>query len=615
MPESFGSLHDKNSAHLTPVRDFVVLAIAAAILITFRLHAFSLPLETDECNYAYIGSRLLAGDRLYVDVWDHQPPGVFAMIAGVIAFFGNGPLVFRWLSMTFSLVSLLLLYAIARRIGGRSAGITAALLFALASSDPGAAGEGCNREIYMNTLILCAWWLALIALPVNPWQAPSPPLPFRERAGVRVESKETPKDFPSPNPLPNGERDFGSTHRSNFLVFLSGAALAIGSSIKTNVAIHWFFLCAVLILAAFRGRPASIAIRRTIATVLVFGLAPALLWAGTFAYFGATHRWREFIDAVFTFNLAYSDASQNVIQRFGQFFTPKRHPFVFESALALWLAGGGATLWLMIEFIRRRSVDSALVLALIFAGYVATCLPGWFWPHYYYLMIPSLALGSAVMIGRLADNALLMAAYEHVVLAKSGFRFLTSRIGPKWVVLTLAPLFLFVTEFSHYLDEPPFGITVKRYNSRDFWGKGQGEYVAKVTDPSDRIFVFGNDASIYYYSHRRCASRYTMITGLHAGYPGATERRKILLDELTRNPPRLILVLFNEKPWPEWKTFLQKDYGEPIGWDFRDGTKDEPIMFVLARKDQPVPQIDWNWDRSSVGGWIPRHRAPDSLER
>ena len=36
-----------------------------------------------EGNYAYIGQRLAAGDRLYVDVWDHQPPGVFALTAAV----------------------------------------------------------------------------------------------------------------------------------------------------------------------------------------------------------------------------------------------------------------------------------------------------------------------------------------------------------------------------------------------------------------------------------------------------------------------------------------------------------------------------------------------------
>src|SRR3972149_2212575 len=80
----------------------VGLGAAMAILVVFRLHAFDLPLETDECNYAYIGGRLLDGDRLYVDVWDHQPFGVFALFAGVIAVFGDAPHVFRIVALVFS---------------------------------------------------------------------------------------------------------------------------------------------------------------------------------------------------------------------------------------------------------------------------------------------------------------------------------------------------------------------------------------------------------------------------------------------------------------------------------------------------------------------------------
>ena len=55
-----------------PIRGIEYAAVVAAILIlvAFRLHAFDLPLETDESNYAYIAARLLAGDRLYVDVRD-----------------------------------------------------------------------------------------------------------------------------------------------------------------------------------------------------------------------------------------------------------------------------------------------------------------------------------------------------------------------------------------------------------------------------------------------------------------------------------------------------------------------------------------------------------------
>ncbi|MBI3835779.1 MAG: hypothetical protein HY287_15745 [Planctomycetes bacterium] len=272
-----------------------------------------------------------------------------------------------------------------------------------------------------------------------------------------------------------------------------------------------------------------------------------------------------------------------------------------------------ATIWLAIEMIRRKSVDAALVLALVLAGYVATCLPGWFWPHYYYLMIPSLVLGCTVLVGRIVESATCLIGGDVVLLQEPKPNTLR-RILPCLIIAVVIAA-LCVTEIRHYLLQAPFGITVKRYNSRDFWGQGQGENVARVTDPDDRIFVFGNDASIYYYAHRRCASRHTMITGLHAGYPGADERRKILLDELSRDPPRLILVVFNEQPWNEWKEFLRKYYGEPIGWDFRDGTRNDPIMFVLARKDRPVPEIDWNWDRSSVGGWLPKSHAPTSFER
>ena len=146
---------------------WIVLAAAAVVLVAFRLHAFDLPLETDECNYIYIGSRLLAGDSLYVDVWDHQPFGVFVLFAGVIGLLGDAPEVFRWMTTAFSLASLLLIFAILRRVAGAGAAVAGAMLFALVSSDPGTAGEGCNREIYMKTLILAAWYLALRA-PAKP---------------------------------------------------------------------------------------------------------------------------------------------------------------------------------------------------------------------------------------------------------------------------------------------------------------------------------------------------------------------------------------------------------------------------------------------------------------
>ncbi len=282
------------------------LAGAAAILVWFRLHAFDLPLETDECNYAYIAGRLLAGDLLYVDVWDHQPFGVFALFAGVIAIFGDSPEVFRWLAMGFSLLSLVLIYAIVRVCGGRGAALAGAFMFAIVSSDPGTAGEGCNREIYMNALILSAWYLAL-----RPTRSP--------RA----------------------------------MVTASGCALALGSTIKTIVAVHWVFLGVWIVLTAWRSATGERRTRSMVTSLALFAVGPAILWLAALGYFAATKRLAEFVDAVFLFNLSYSGQSAGFLARFAGFFTPEKHPFIFDSAWPLWVGGAVGVAWLTVEIVVR----------------------------------------------------------------------------------------------------------------------------------------------------------------------------------------------------------------------------------------------------------------------
>ncbi len=526
------------------VSDCVGLVAAILILVLFRLHAFDLPLETDECNYALIAARLLAGDRLYVDVWDHQPFGVFSLFAAVIALFGDAAIVFRWMALLFSAASLLLIFAILRHVSGRSAAILGALLFAVASSDPGTGGEGCNREVYMSTLILAAWYCAM-----------------------------------------------RSATRPSLWLFASGAALAIASSLKTIVAVHWVLLAVWIVVNEGRQRQDERRGAAIVRRLLWFAAGPVILWGVAFCYFAATGRLGEFVDAVFLFNVGYSDGSEPFLMRFVRFFAPLKHPFVFESALPLWIGAIIAAIWLIYEVTSRRGRLSLAMVLLLSASYIAICLPGRFWPHYYYLLLPGAVLAVSIVVQRWATWL-----RQELFLGTWGANF-------AWVLLyALVPITLTLTEVRNYVLQPPFGITVKRYNSRDFWGEAQGKNVASVTDPDDTIFVFGNDASIYYYSQRRCASRYTMITGLAAGMRGAEERRRVMLAELVANPPRLILVLFNEKPFDEWLRFLELHYGEAVGVDYHDRTGD-PIMLAFVRKDRPIRAMEWNWDRSAIGGW------------
>jgi len=525
-----------------------VLLPCLVVLVAMRLHGFDLPLETDECNYAYIGARLLEGSRLYVDVWDHQPFGVFALFGAVIAVFGDDPVVFRWMVVAFSFVLTVLVFALLRQAGGYFAAAVGAALFAVVSSDPGTGGEGCNREIYMNTFILLAWYLAIAT-------------PLRRPASLT----------------------------------LAGLSLGIGSVIKTVVAVHWLGLALWIVILARRD---DSRLGRWI-DLCLFGVGPAAVWLATTIYFGATGRLDAFVDAVFLFNLGYSEAETGALGRCLLFFTPKRHPFIFDSAWPLWWAGAAATVWLAVHAATRLAVaprgregnvnsrDAAAVFLLVIASFVAVCLPGRFWPHYYYLMLPPLVIAVALAASTLARASAAAGGGRAAVCTMRALLFISV------VVPVLA------AQYRHYLSRDLLEITINRYNSRDFWGRGQGRNVRSVTEPDDRIFVYSNDASIYYYAKRRCASRYTMITGLSGDLPGAAMRRRILMQELRADPPRLVLVLFEEPPFPEWQAFLRAHYGEPIGWDYHDKTG-KAIMFVLCRKDQPVREIDWNWDRSMI---------------
>lgn len=486
------------------------------------------------------------------------------LFAGVIAVFGDAPTVFRWMGVVSSVTSLFLIYGFLRRISSGPAALLGVILFSVVSSDPGTGGEGVNREVFMNTLVLAAWWLATL------WRRPGTGL----ASFASQDSDETET---------NGGRD--SQARRNLAIAGAGLSLGLASLLKTNVAVYWFLLAAWIVLCASRrnsGRHAA----TTLSTLAAFSIGPALLWASTFVYFAATGRLQDMVDAVFLVNLDYADTKGAFLSRFAMFFTPPRFPHVFDSAFPLWLGAGTALAWLLITSIVRRNSARLLVLVLATAAYLAVCLPGRFWPHYYFLLIPPAVIAAATCLGSIIGAI-------SSITARRGLSPL------RFVIPVVFVAAVMTTEYRHYLSINGIEITKARYNTRDFWGRAQGRSVARVTSPEDSVFVYGNDAAIYYYSGRKCASRYTMITGLHPQMRGFEERRRRLMEDLRAARPRLILVVFDQEPFEDWKAFLNAEYGQPVGWDFHDETG-KPIMFVLARKDAPVESIEWNWDRAEA---------------
>jgi len=117
-------------------------ALALLHVLLTRLSWAGIPLQTDTGMWAYIGSRLLEGARLYADLWESKPPGIYYTFAAVLWLFGKGSVTaFLWLDAVLSVAVMLVTYRLARRF----------------SPAPAAAGAVCLLSIVFCHRVLADW--------------------------------------------------------------------------------------------------------------------------------------------------------------------------------------------------------------------------------------------------------------------------------------------------------------------------------------------------------------------------------------------------------------------------------------------------------------------------
>ncbi len=153
----------------------VLLGLLAilALTVVFRLPSlFEPPWYDDEGIYAAVAHALLRGDRLYKDVLDNRPPGIYWLYAAMLAVSGYS-LVFVKLTATVSFVlTQLAVFQMARRLWSSSTAFVVIALFGFLGSLPMLEGNLANAEIFMMLPItvgmLCAmrqrWFAAGLSL-------------------------------------------------------------------------------------------------------------------------------------------------------------------------------------------------------------------------------------------------------------------------------------------------------------------------------------------------------------------------------------------------------------------------------------------------------------------
>jgi 4-amino-4-deoxy-L-arabinose transferase-like glycosyltransferase len=115
------------------------------------------PTGYDEGLYLTGAVRMLHGARLYTDVWDNKPVGIYLVYMAIAATLGSSRFAVNLASALAVLASASLVYLIGRDTAGRRAGIIAAFVLPAYSLDIGA--DGANTETFMMVLQCLSVWL------------------------------------------------------------------------------------------------------------------------------------------------------------------------------------------------------------------------------------------------------------------------------------------------------------------------------------------------------------------------------------------------------------------------------------------------------------------------
>jgi 4-amino-4-deoxy-L-arabinose transferase-like glycosyltransferase len=141
-------------------RQIIWLGLGLVVWIAALRWPFFLyqPTGHDEGLYLAGAVRMLAGARLYTDVWDNKPVGIYLVYLAIAATLGSSRTAVNLASALAVLASALLLYLIGRDMTGRKQpGVIAAFVLPAYMLDIGA--DGANTESFMMVLQSLSVWL------------------------------------------------------------------------------------------------------------------------------------------------------------------------------------------------------------------------------------------------------------------------------------------------------------------------------------------------------------------------------------------------------------------------------------------------------------------------
>ncbi|GAB4485585.1 MAG: hypothetical protein Fur0016_11700 [Anaerolineales bacterium] len=499
---------------------FTILLAWLVLLVLSQANPYLTEIGRDNGFFLYAGARLLAGDVLYIDIWDHKGPLIFFINALGLALIKNS----RWgvwaLEFLFIFSAFYIGYLAIRKKWGVAPAITGALTALLALYN--VFGRGNLTEEYPLLFNFIA--LALFFRHEKKWEI--------------------------------------------LRSFLIGVMFSLAFLFRANNGGIPISIGLAILIAGFWNKNFAATIKNLVS--IAFG-ALTVLFVTTISFY-INGNLDAMIGAAFTYNLLDTAGQLNVISGLQSGWNN------LGVASYLLLAGYASAIYKTIQSVRQKQTqgkDFELLILLILAWpveVILSSLSGLNFVHYFICWVPA-----AFLLGSFAYHAL----SEHLFAPRVLEFMKTARANYLTLIVTMLFSYSIVFDYGTTFQ----AIVFNRQSGIDKSSR-LADFIRETTAPSDRVLVWGGEASLNFMTRRASPTRYNLFSRLLSDHPMNIGISETFYSDVISHPPELIVDMWKHSP----------DYVPAISPFIRDQQKTKRLLVQFPAYGKLLDYIDAHYD-------------------
>ena len=514
----------KDHTYIHQIALSVIAILVLSVVMYARFRYLDVPFERDEGEYAHPAQMMMKGYVLYGDLYNMKFPGIFLIYAIIMSLFGQTVVGIHLGLLFVNLLTSYFVYKCGQLLMNNQSGLLAALCFLVLSAGPEVQGAFANAEHFVIFFAMWGLWLLLMALRSNL------PITFLG-AGILLAVSVLMKQ-----------------HGILFSAF--GGVLIITSRLDKGVDLKtilknsaWYILGLVT--------PMIIVIIWLLAT----GVMDKFLW--------------------FAFDYASSYASSRSVSQNLDWFLSR----VSKTCSSSFLIWSIAMVGLLISVVYKK--NRVFYLSFFACSFVALSIGMFFRPHYFVLVLPSIAL-----------------LYAHAI--DVGVR----KIGKGMRVLCVCGLLIASVGSYIFLNRDYFLMNSSEQMSFSVYGQSPfleakvvGEYIRDHSSPDDLIAIVASEPQIFFYAQRMSASGYSMTSYFLHEHALADQMLVEFASEVEASQPEFLVLPVGHYTWSgspgrieklrDWMNQFRQQYDDEIV--FTTDWRALKVVNYEERKDK-IPQ-------------------------